>query len=72
MEWDWAFVWQIMPTLIQGVKITILATILGSLLAAVVGMVIAVLRRSSTASSREPPASWRSSSAARHCWCSST
>lgn len=46
MEWDWAFVWQIMPTLIEGVKITILATILGSILAAVVGLVIALLRRS--------------------------
>lgn len=46
MEWDWNFVWQIMPTLIQGVKITILATLLGSLLAAVVGLAIALLRRS--------------------------
>ncbi|TIP54416.1 MAG: ectoine/hydroxyectoine ABC transporter permease subunit EhuD, partial [Mesorhizobium sp.] len=26
MDWDWNFVWEIMPTLIQGVKITILAT----------------------------------------------
>ena len=46
MEWDWAFVWRIMPTLIEGVKITILATVLGSLLAAVVGLLIAVARRS--------------------------
>lgn len=46
MEWDWAFVWQIMPTLIQGVKITIWATLLGSILAAVVGLGIALLRRS--------------------------
>ncbi|TIU45155.1 MAG: ectoine/hydroxyectoine ABC transporter permease subunit EhuD, partial [Mesorhizobium sp.] len=23
MDWDWNFVWEIMPTLIQGVKITI-------------------------------------------------
>jgi polar amino acid transport system permease protein len=46
MEWDWAFVWQIMPTLIAGVKITILATILGSALALVVGLAIAILRRS--------------------------
>jgi polar amino acid transport system permease protein len=46
MEWDWAFVWQIMPTLIEGVKITILATILGSALALVVGLAIAILRRS--------------------------
>lgn len=46
MEWDWEFVWSIMPTMIEGVKITILATILGSLVAAVVGLVIALLRRS--------------------------
>jgi polar amino acid transport system permease protein len=46
MEWDWDFVWRIMPTMIEGVKITILATILGSLVAAAVGLVIALLRRS--------------------------
>ncbi|MDI6025140.1 ectoine/hydroxyectoine ABC transporter permease subunit EhuD [Corticibacterium sp. UT-5YL-CI-8] len=46
MEWDWNFVWQIMPTLIEGVKITILATLLGSMLAAVVGLGIALGRRS--------------------------
>ena len=46
MEWDWNFVWQIMPTMIEGVKITILATRLGAALAAVVGLLIAVLRRS--------------------------
>ena len=46
MEWDWDFVWQIMPTLIQGVKITILATLLGSVLAAIVGLGIALARRS--------------------------
>jgi polar amino acid transport system permease protein len=46
MEWDWEFVWQIIPTLIEGVKITILATILGSALAAVVGLGIALARRS--------------------------
>ena len=41
MEWDWNFVWQIMPTMIEGVKITILATLLGAALAAVVGLLIA-------------------------------
>jgi polar amino acid transport system permease protein len=46
MEWDWGFVRQIMPTLIDGVKITILATILGSALAAAVGLAIALARRS--------------------------
>ena len=29
MEWDLNFVWQIMPTLLEGLKITILASILG-------------------------------------------
>jgi polar amino acid transport system permease protein len=46
MEWDWAFVWQIMPTLLEGLKITILATILGAMVAAVVGLVLAIARRS--------------------------
>jgi polar amino acid transport system permease protein len=46
MEWDWNFVWEILPTLIEGVKITILATILGSVLAAIVGLGIALARRS--------------------------
>jgi polar amino acid transport system permease protein len=46
MEWDWNFVWQIMPTLLEGVKITILATLLGSVLAAIVGLGIALARRS--------------------------
>ncbi|KXF75225.1 ectoine/hydroxyectoine ABC transporter permease subunit EhuD [Paramesorhizobium deserti] len=46
MEWDWAFVMQILPTLFEGVKITILATLLGSIVAAALGLVIAILRRS--------------------------
>lgn len=46
MEWDWAFVWQIMPTLIEGAKITILATVLGAIVAAVFGLVLAIARRS--------------------------
>ncbi|MGF6178474.1 ectoine/hydroxyectoine ABC transporter permease subunit EhuD [Ensifer sp. 4252] len=46
MEWDWNFVWQIMPTLIEGLKITILATVLGAAVAAVVGLLFAILRLS--------------------------
>ncbi len=46
MEWDWAFVWQIFPTMVEGAKITILATLLGSVLAAFVGLAIALARRS--------------------------
>jgi polar amino acid transport system permease protein len=46
MDWDWGFVREILPTLIDGVKITILATLLGSALAAVLGLAIAIARRS--------------------------
>lgn len=46
MEWDWEFVWKIMPTLLEGFRITIIATLLGSVLAAIVGLLFAVLRRS--------------------------
>lgn len=46
MEWNWGFVWEILPTLIEGVKVTILATLLGSVVAAVVGLAFALLRRS--------------------------
>jgi polar amino acid transport system permease protein len=46
MEWDWAFVREIMPMLIAGLKITILATLLGSVLAAALGLCIAIARRS--------------------------
>jgi len=44
MDWDWNFVWQIMPLLLDGLKITFLATVLGAGLAAVVGLVFAILR----------------------------
>ncbi|MEZ2130718.1 MULTISPECIES: ectoine/hydroxyectoine ABC transporter permease subunit EhuD [unclassified Sinorhizobium] len=46
MEWDWDFVWQIMPTLLEGFKITILATVLGAAVAMVLGLILAVARRS--------------------------
>ena len=46
MEWDWNFVREILPTLASGVIITIQATLLGSVLAMVVGLLIAIARRS--------------------------
>ncbi|MBY4609264.1 ectoine/hydroxyectoine ABC transporter permease subunit EhuD [Rhizobium sp. 9T] len=49
MEWDWDFVWQIMPTLLEGFKITILATVLGAAVAMVVGLALAIVRRSPVA-----------------------
>ncbi|TBG13115.1 ectoine/hydroxyectoine ABC transporter permease subunit EhuD [Rhizobium leguminosarum] len=49
MEWDWDFVWQIMPTLLEGFKITLLATILGAAVAMIVGLSLAIARRSPVA-----------------------
>ncbi len=46
MEWDWAFVVEILPILLQGVVITIQATLLGTVVAMVVGMLFAIARRS--------------------------
>ena len=62
MDWDWDFVRQIMPVLLQGVKITILATVLGSILAAIVGLGIALARRSSTTLKSESPLQYSSQS----------
>jgi polar amino acid transport system permease protein len=46
MEWDWAFVFSILPLLLEGVKITVLATVLGYAFAAIVGLAVALARRS--------------------------
>lgn len=53
MEWDWAFVREITPQLIEGAKITVLATLLGFAFAVVFGLVLALLRRS-----EKPWVSW--------------
>ena len=54
MDWDWNFVWQIMPTLLQGLKITLLASVLGAIVAAIVGLGFAILRRSPSALVSKP------------------
>jgi len=46
MEWDWQFVAEISPTLLQGVVVTIQATILGTVVAMAVGLIFAIARRS--------------------------
>ncbi len=46
LYWDWGFALEVLPVLLQGAKVTLLATLLGSLLALVVGVVLALLRRS--------------------------
>lgn len=47
MDWDWQFAREITPILLQGLKVTLIATILGAAVAAVLGLVFALLRRSS-------------------------
>ena len=37
-HWDWGFAWSIMPVLLGGAKLTVLATLLGSLLSFVLGL----------------------------------
>lgn len=46
MDWDWNFVLEIFPTLAKGAVITIQATVLGTILAMVVGLIFAIVRRS--------------------------
>lgn len=44
MSWSWEFTWQILPKLLAGLVVTIEATVLGSLLAFALGLVIALVR----------------------------
>ena len=46
MTFDWVFAWEVLPQLLHALRITVLATILGMALAAVLGLVWALLRRS--------------------------
>ncbi|MEL0636694.1 MULTISPECIES: ectoine/hydroxyectoine ABC transporter permease subunit EhuD [Marinomonas] len=45
VTWDWAFAWEVLPMILSAAKITLLATLLGSVLAIAVGLVFALLRR---------------------------
>lgn len=46
MEWNWAVVWDVLPRLLQGLLVTIEATFVGAFVAYVLGLGLAVLRRS--------------------------
>lgn len=47
MTWDWDFAWEVFPKIVvSGLKITIIATVLGSIIAYALGLVLALLRRS--------------------------
>ena len=47
MDWDWAFVQETLPVLLEGAVVTVEATLLGTMLALVGGLLLAFLRRSS-------------------------
>lgn len=42
--WDWSYAWSVVPTLLSGLKITILATLLGSLFAFILGLLWTLIR----------------------------
>jgi polar amino acid transport system permease protein len=42
--WDWSHAWAVLPALLDGLKITILATAIGSAIAIVLGLVLCMLR----------------------------
>ncbi|MDQ4037023.1 MAG: ectoine/hydroxyectoine ABC transporter permease subunit EhuD [Actinomycetota bacterium] len=46
MIWDWDYAREIMPALLQGLVVTVQATLIGSVVALVLGLVLAMLRRS--------------------------
>lgn len=54
MEWDWDFARQILPTLLQGLQLTLLISLLAAAVAAVLGLVFAIARRSSVAAVAVP------------------
>jgi polar amino acid transport system permease protein len=45
MGWDWAFAFDVLPLLLQGLVLTLQLTVLGSLFAFTLGLVLAVLLR---------------------------
>lgn len=46
MAWDWDFVRQILPTLLAGLKLTLLISLAAAVVAAILGLVFAIARRS--------------------------
>jgi polar amino acid transport system permease protein len=43
--WDWNYAFSILPALLEGLGLTLLATVLGSIVAMILGLVLAVLQR---------------------------
>ena len=49
VDWSWERAAESIPVLLEGFRITLLATVVGFLIAAALGLVVAVLRRSAPA-----------------------
>lgn len=46
-DWNWAFAWDVLPDLLLGfLQATLVVTVLGTAIAAVLGLIIAIVRRS--------------------------
>lgn len=43
-SWDWNFAWEIVPYLLEGLKVTVQATLCGTAAALVLGLIFAILR----------------------------
>ncbi|HZD55902.1 MAG TPA: ectoine/hydroxyectoine ABC transporter permease subunit EhuD, partial [Anaerolineales bacterium] len=54
MLWDWQFVWEILPDLLEGLVVTVEATLLGFGVAAILGLLLALGRRSQSVWLSEP------------------
>lgn len=44
--WNWETAWDVLPQMLDGLKITILATVIGMVIASILGLGIALVRRS--------------------------
>jgi len=54
MNFDWNFVQEFMPDLLEGLKVTVGAALVGFVFAAIVGLIFALLRRSSNPWIKKP------------------
>ena len=65
MIWDWSFAFEILPLLARAAVVTIEATLLGFLIAAILGLVLAVAPHRLPGHRAGRSRSWSSSSARR-------
>jgi polar amino acid transport system permease protein len=52
--WDWERAWEVLPDLLEGLRITILATVVGMVIASILGLFIALAMRTPTRWVRAP------------------